>query len=284
MPLVEEVLPADWSDEILRALHTIRAACEAVDGQDPIDEAADLHLRHHGISDARLWLSEHGFALLKDGGVDLAVSPDHRQAGEATALLSEATEASTAWSHGNHPAAARLAERFGFTPSRELWVMRRAATIPTPRRTPPEGFEVRSYRPEDEAELLRVNASAFASHPEQGAMDADNLAERMGETWFDPAGLIVAMDGDNKDHMLGFHWTKRHSRHLGEVYVVGISPDAQGRGLGKRLTADGLDHLARLGVDEVLLYVEADNAPAVRLYEKLGFTHAPADTHVQYAR
>ena len=34
----------------------------------------------------------------------------------------------------------------------------------------------------------------------------------------------------------------------------------------------------------MLLYVESDNVPAVRLYEGLGFTHAPADTHVMYVR
>ena len=39
-------------------------------------------------------------------------------------------------------------------------------------------------------------------------MDAANLAERMAEPWFDPAGLLVAAEGDR---LLGFHWTKQHS-------------------------------------------------------------------------
>ena len=80
--------------------------------------------------------------------------------------------------------------------------------------------------------------------------------------------------------MLGFHWTKRHSARLGEVYVVAVAPEAQGRGLGKSLTLAGLHHLA--GVDEVLLYVESDNGPALAVYERLGFSHAAEDTHVQY--
>ena len=68
------------------------------------------------------------------------------------------------------------------------------------------------------------------------------------------------------------------------MYVVGVSPRAQGGGLGRLLTLTGLQHLAARGLDEVLLYVEADNAPAVAVYGRLGFTHAAADTHVQYAR
>ena len=69
------------------------------------------------------------------------------------------------------------------------------------------------------------------------------------------------------------------------VVILGcVDPSAQGRGLGKVLTLAGLHHLAGLGVAEILLYVESDNAPAVRVYAGLGFTHADADTHVQYRR
>ena len=89
--------------------------------------------------------------------------------------------------------------------------------------------------------------------------------------------------------MLGFHWTKIHPAPTGvaphgEVYVLGVDPDAQGRGLGKALTLAGLAHLRERGVDHVLLYVEADNDPAVSLYRRVGFTHDPRDTHVQYTR
>ena len=34
----------------------------------------------------------------------------------------------------------------------------------------------------------------------------------------------------------------------------------------------------------MILYVESDNAPALAVYSRLGFTHADVDTHVMYAR
>ena len=269
-------------------IEQIAAAAEEADGAAPLDEATWLALRHHPER-VRRWESEHGFALVIGDEVTLVVHPDARARGEGAALLdgvlTEVVGPLSAWSHGDHPAAAALAKRCGFERVRELWVMRRPSSVPLPALREPEGVTVRGYRPEDAGELLRVNAAAFASHPEQGAMDEANLAERMAEPWFDPEGLIVAMDGEQ---LLGFHWTKRHSTgggpELGEVYVVGIDPGAQGRGLGKALTLAGLHHLVDGGAQEVLLYVESDNAPAIAVYSGLGFEHAAADTHVMYRR
>jgi mycothiol synthase len=160
--------------------------------------------------------------------------------------------------------------------------MRRPTSLPLPELVVPDGVRVRGYRDDDAEQVLAVNAAAFAHHPEQGSLDLAGLAERMAEPWWDPAGLVIAASED-RDEVLAFHWTKQHDATLGEVYVVAVGPAAQGRGLGRVVTLAGLHHLAGLGVDEVLLYVESDNAPAVRLYGSLGFEHAARDTHVQYS-
>lgn len=269
----------------LQPLELIVAAAARADGSAPLDEATWLALRHHPER-VRSWLRDGAFALLIGEELTLVVHPDARGHGVGGTLLAEvlgelSSGQLSAWTHGNHPAAGRLAARRGFARVRELWVMRRPMTLPLADVSAREGVTVRGFAAGDEDELIRVNAAAFAMHPEQGAMDAANLAERMAEPWFDPAGLLVAMSGET---MLGFHWTKQHSPALGEVYVVGIDPDAQGQGLGKLLTLAGLHHLASAGVEEVLLYVESDNAPAIAVYSRLGFAHAEADTHVMYER
>ncbi|WP_148611871.1 mycothiol synthase [Nocardioides rubriscoriae] len=266
----------------LATISAVRTAVLEHDGHDPLDEAAALALKHHGTEGAAVAVAEDGFALVRGGELTLAVAPQARRRGLARRLLAEVGPAWRAWSHGDHPGAAALAATTGWRRTRDLWVMRRPTSLPLPALVVPDGVTVRGYDGEAE-QVLAVNAAAFAHHPEQGSLDATGLAERMAEPWWDPAGLLLAVDDDTGD-VLAFHWTKRHDADLGEVYVVAVDPAAQGRGLGRVVTLAGLHHLADAGVAEVLLYVESDNTAAVRLYSSLGFAHAARDTHVQYSR
>jgi mycothiol synthase len=186
-----------------------------------------------------------------------------------------------------------VADALGMAAVRELMQMRRTLRD-VPELVVPEGITFRTYRgASDDAELLRVNNAAFAWHPEQGGWEQADLDERRGESWFDPEGLFLAEEAgaDGTRTLLGFHWTKVHGDQpgLGEVYVVGVDPAAQGRGLGRALTLVGLQHLAgrltpgslRSCPPEVMLYVEADNAAAVKTYERLGFAVSNVDTAYQ---
>jgi mycothiol synthase len=186
----------------------------------------------------------------------------------------------------------------GFRRSRALWQMRRSLYAPLPPPKVPAGVVVRTFRPgEDDEEWVRVNARAFRDHPEQGVWTVDDLRRRMREPWFDPAGFFLA---ERDGRLVGFHWTKvhggsgpdhpdgphAHEGHghdpIGEVYVVGVDPDEQGTGLGRALTLVGLAHLRHLGLPDAMLFVDADNGPAIRLYERLGFTRW--ETDVMFSR
>ena len=157
--------------------------------------------------------------------------------------------------------------------SRTLHQMRRS--LPSDRHA---SVTTRAFRPgADDDAWLRVNNRAFADHAEQGGWTLDTFCQRQREPWFDPEGFrIHEIDGE----MAAFCWTKVHepdaddvteSGQLGEIYVIAVDPAFHGRGLGSEQTLAGLDHLAARGIGTALLYVDADNIGAVRMYERLGF-------------
>ncbi|OLL75334.1 Acetyl-CoA:Cys-GlcN-Ins acetyltransferase, mycothiol synthase MshD [Pseudonocardia sp. Ae168_Ps1] len=278
------------------AVHDLLATAAAHDGADSFSEQFLLTLRageeragvHHVVvpgADRAV----AGYAQLDGEYAELAVHPAERRRGVGSALVT-ALEGLTAdphvWAHGDLDAAKGLAERHGYRRDRVLWQMRRTAGEPLPEVSLPDGVTLRSFVPGcDDDEFLRVNNAAFDWHPEQGGWTGAELAARQAEDWFDADGFLLATAPDGT--LLGYHWTKVHPATgdepaMGEVYVLGVDPAAHGRGLGRVLTLAGLHHLHDRGLDTVLLYVEADNGPAVRVYQRLGFVvHA---ANVNYAR
>jgi mycothiol synthase len=223
---------------------------------------------------------------------ELVIHPDYRGHGLGLALVQAllgeaAPRPLRVWAHGDLPAARALAARAGFTRIRSLWTMYRPLADLPPVPAFPPGVTMRTFAVgTDEAAWLDVNRRAFAHHPEQGSWTAEDLSLREREPWFDPAGFFLA-ERDGK--LAGFHWTKIHSpadngnpagpdhEPVGEVYVVGVDPAGQGGGLGRALTLAGLHYLRSRGLAEVMLYVDEDNTPAIRLYESLGFAHRGTD-------
>ncbi|MGY1622639.1 mycothiol synthase [Geodermatophilus sp. SYSU D00965] len=291
--------PADVA-AVLALLRTATAA----DGVRPLSEEAELRLQHGGPDGGRDVLVEApdgtltGYARFEGGGTgdaeaELVVAPAARRQGVGRTLLTRLEELAgdrplRVWAHGDLPGSAELAARRGYTRARVLLQMRRDldGVDPEPRRPLPEGVTVRPFRPgRDEQAWLAVNARAFATHPEQGSWTLADLQLREAEPWFDPAGFFLAWRGEPDDGgtLLGSHWTKVHPpgdegpEAVGEVYVLGIDPAAQGTGLGRALTDIGLAHLRALGLGQVLLYVEEDNTAAVTLYERSGFTRHAVD-------
>jgi mycothiol synthase len=291
---------------------------EAVDGQPPFNDQALVDVR--AGSRTLIALVEPrddepgdtiiGAAILGQGELDLVLDPEWRGVGfggaALTGLLSSASPHLTAWSHGDHPAARALAESHGFDRVRTLLQLRMPlnegnAGAPASARAVASGSEaqpaqrsasasasaaggdgvsIRSFDADtDAAAWVDLNARIFAHHPEQGKMTAADLAARQDEEWFDAGDFLVAVD--ERGELIGYNWLKVED-DLGEIYVLGVSPDAAGRGLGRTLTNAGLARLRERGVSTAALYVEADNEPAVRLYRSVGFADHTID--VQYRR
>ena len=286
---------------VREAIARLGQECHRVDGHHPLNEEARLTVADGGIRDGIAHLLVRrgerlvGYAMVDSATappvMQLMIAPNERRQGAGWQVLAaigfdprpQATAAEgerahqgqelTLWSFGALPAARAWAEKYQAPAIRQLLVMaRNASDIPTAQI--PEGYTLRPFQESDLEELLRVNAAAFAHHPEQGRMSADDVRARMAEPWFDPNGFLVV---EHQGRVAGFHWTKQHSPKLGEVYIIGVHPDHSGRGLGRQLLHAGMQYLAEQGVDEIILYVEGDQRYVVEMYQKSHFVITNTD-------
>ncbi len=163
-----------------------------------------------------------------------------------------------------------LCEAVGLSRGRDLYQLRRGLPIE-------DEFQMEpiSTRPfvigQDEEEWLRLNNDAFSWHPEQGDWDLATLQNREEQDWFDPDGFLMH---EINGKLAAFCWTKVHSDtepSIGEIYVIAVNPKLRGRDLGKAMCLAGLNYLNGKGIGEAMLYVEANNTVANKLYESLGF-------------
>ncbi|MHA2789776.1 mycothiol synthase [Corynebacterium sp. S7] len=279
--------------ELRAAIEDVLRRAEDNDGVAPFSEAYINGLQDGRLGHEHLLIDDSSLAAIApDGGVELVVAPEVRRQGRGTQLVKKVLEEvdnASLWAHGNLQEALQLAESLGLSATRRLLVMsvggqalEDAAVFRAP-----DGIEALSYpqaverfgREAVEQAWLDANNDAFSWHPEQGGWDLDHLHRSMEAEWFDPAGVLFLYSGDQ---LAGFHWTKMHPDAVGEVYVVGLASQFRGRGMGDPLLRVGLEFLVQKGAKKVILYVEADNAPAVARYEDLGFV--VTEDHVVYKR
>jgi mycothiol synthase len=213
--------------------------------------------------------------------IELAVHPARRGRGLGGALLAAALAATPAgtvpavWAYRPGPAQRRLAERFGLAPALRLEQLRgptTAAAVPAP-----SGTRLRPYQAADAAELLRVHNSAFSSELLSPAV----LAERLARPFMGPDHVLVA-ELDGRAGLAGYAWMASprpdgEGEGHGELVLLAVDPAAAGHGLGLALVSAGLALLAAAGVGRCMLYTDAANTRAVRLYHRAGFRFHHAD-------
>lgn len=285
---IRPALDASSADAVRR----LAGDAASVDGVSALSEASLLALAAPSPAGTRHLLVEAPDGLLgyaqvwPDASAELVVAPRARRTGVGGALwrAAQGEGAARVWAHGDLPSAQGFASALGLAPVRSLLRMGRPLTEGdrSPRPLPPgyaaTTFAERSPHAADPLEELRaLNAAAFAAHPEQGRLTVEDLRVRMAEPWFDPTGLVLvaetagSVQAPERRRPVAFHWTKvEPGSSTGEVYVVGVDPGHQGRGLAGPLTDLGLAHLATRGCTDVILYVDGDNAPARATYERAG--------------
>jgi mycothiol synthase len=194
------------------------------------------------------------------------------------AIVSAGAGAVELWGRPARPWHQALAERQGLTEARALHQLRCSLPVEV------DAVPTRPFVPgRDEEALVEVNNRAFSSHPDQGAMTVEALTATMAEPWFRADGVRLNDDPDRPGHLAGFCWTKVHEPlapgqpRLGEIYAIGVDPSRHGQGLGVPMTGAGLRWLAGQGLTTGMLYVEADNQPALATYDRIGFRQHRTD-------
>ncbi len=273
--------------DIAAVTELLEVAAEA-DGHRPLGEHQWLDLvdgGRKGFAGLVAWEPGHdhpvGYAQVSRGesswALEYVVDPHHRDSGSSIGLdlvgaaldvvREEGGGRISLWVPKPTPASDEVAAATGLHRGRDLCQMRRSIPVDEPYQ-----LDTRPFEPgRDEEAWLEVNNRAFSRHPEQGGWDLATLEQRQAESWFDPAGFLLH---EREGRLAGFCWTKVHDDHeppLGEIYVIAVDPDFAGRGLGRALVLAGLDHLAARGLDTAMLYVDAQNTPALKLYRDLGF-------------
>lgn len=291
MELREIFLPEH--PEMQRVVHQMLRQVQCEDGIEPLSEqflrgVEEAQQQHRHI----LALENHRPVgiLAMNGQAECCVSPAFRRRGIGSALLRAglASGIKDFWAHGNLMAAQQLAADLDLETTRELLVMsiEGESLEQAARAEVPEGFRSSNLEHNGLAQplqqWLQVNNEAFSWHPEQGGWDIQRLEQARRTKWYRPDDVLFL---EKEGKLAGFHWVKRHGDLRegapGEVYVVGLADAYRGQGLGGSLLGIGLQRLVEQGARTVILYVEADNVPAVAVYERLGFE--VQERHVVYS-
>jgi mycothiol synthase len=303
------ITPLDRLDHALQdEVLSLIASATDFDGVPPVAEHVLLHLRHGGDKqDSHLIVRRSselaGYAHLdltdqvEGPSAEIVVSPKFRRTGVGNELVSAVKRIAGArlrlWSHGDLPGAKNLAIKNGLSKARTVIQMRRSLTDSIPESS--TDFVIRNFLEGlDNEAWVAANNRAFAGHPEQSNWTLRDLEIRCREGWFDPSGFLIAeLDGQ----IAGFCWTKIHGGHshrhtknepehdhdpIGEIYIMGVDPRFQGKGIGRAITIAGLRQLRYQGIFSAMLYVDEENLNAIKLYQSLGFTEWGRDVLYRY--
>jgi|GEM_PF-481159 len=201
----------------------------------------------------------------------IVVDPTRRRQGVATRLLRYVEEQDAgadvllqASCRRSWEAGTQFLTHHGFHAVLEdLWMV--ADTDPNPGPVP-SGIRLRAYvpGPSDDAAWVRLNAEGYEGGPEFTSISPEDIELMRSEDGF---GLTFAQ---SEDSSVGFcHVDQYAGKHYINSLVV--SPTQRGSGIGRALLRDAIAQLHRAGERRVRLTVFAHNAPALALYQSIGF-------------
>jgi len=146
-----------------------------------------------------------------------------------------------------------------------LWPERPAGRVPAV--SLPDGYVMRTYRPEDDEAFIRLMQSATFTDWGRQTLDGA-LAKAL------PEGIFFAVcqaSGQIAATAMATHCPTPELPFAGELGWVAADPAHQGKRLGRAVCAAALDRFKRAGYRCVYLRTDDWRLPAIRTYLRLGF-------------
>ncbi len=215
----------------------------------------------------------------------VVVRPDRRREGIGRSLIELAVDIERGrgrpelfmGSVPDAPAGSAFLAATGFTFHSTVWDLDLPADRAVPPPAWPDGLIARSFdRTRDVEALPPVINAAFADHPTPIVMEEAMIRASLDDpNILDEDAVVLEQAGTGE--IVGFCLTdvRRSGGAItsdhGEIGMVGVRPDLQGRGLGRQLLRAGATSLRGAGVPRVGLAVNGRNEGALGLYESEGF-------------
>lgn len=152
---------------------------------------------------------------------------------------------------------------------------------------------IRPVRYSDLLAVREIFVSAFREEYGRRGVDIGHQVTRWRKMY--PLLRVLGLFPNPYRYMLNLHVMEEDGKLCGFIQTspgnagrtrwhidyVAVAPDCQGRGIGVKLVESTFERYGALGVKCFTLEVDEHNAPALRLYQKLGFRQYAAVTYYQ---
>lgn len=135
-------------------------------------------------------------------------------------------------------------------------------------------IRIADYDPRWRTDFARLNIDWLERYFVVESIDREVLSDP--ETYILADGGRVLLALDEHDRAVGAVALKHEGQGVYELTKMAVDPSCQGRGIGRLLMDAALDRYRALQGRELFLESSSKLAPALKLYESVGFRHHPA--------
>ena len=136
-----------------------------------------------------------------------------------------------------------------------------------------DAVEVVPFAPELREDFYRLNADWLERFFHVEEVDHRVLSNPEGEILASGGRIFFARSGDR---IVGTCALMLAEPGVFELTKMAVDPSAQGLGIGRKLIERAISEFQAMGAKQLFLETNTKLAPAIRLYESVGFEHQPA--------